>query len=106
MSKFLVSGEEFEKIINENNITVVDFSSPYCAPCKKVPPILEELESEFGEKVKFIEINVAEDNDLALEYDVFSVPTIIVFNSGKEEERISGVPNKKKLASILQNKIS
>ncbi len=106
MSKYLVSAEEFKSIIEEGNLTVVDFSSPYCAPCKKVPPIMEELEAEFGDKVKFIEINVAEENELALEYDVFSVPTIIIFNGGKEKERISGVPNRKKLASVLQNNIS
>jgi len=106
MSKYLIDGDEFEGYLKRNKVVLVDFSSPFCAPCKKVPPVFEEVEKEFGENVCFLEINVAEDNDLALNYDVFSVPTIIVFKEGVERERILGVPNKKKLSSILKNLFS
>ncbi len=106
MSKYLIKGDELKKYLEEEEVVLVDFSSPFCAPCKKVPPIFEELEGDFGERVSFLEINVAEDNDLALNYDVFSVPTIIVFKKGEEKERISGVPNRKKLSSVLNKLIS
>ncbi len=106
MSKFLIEGEKLDNYLENGTISVVDFSSPYCAPCRKVPPVMEELEKEFKNRVNFLEINVAVDNDIALEYNVFSVPTVIVFKGKEEKERISGVPNRKKLETLLHKLFS
>ncbi len=102
MSKYQITKDEFNKFLKEAELLVADFSSPYCAPCKKIPPVFEEVENIFDSKVKFIEINVAEENELALDYDVFSVPTIIIFKNGEEKDRSTGVINSKKLTKIIE----
>jgi thioredoxin 1 len=103
MSKYQIAKEEFNNLLKEEGVVIADFSSPYCAPCKKIPPVFEEVEQIIDSKAKFIEINVAEENELALEHDVFSVPTIIIFKNGEEKERHTGVINSKKLNSMINN---
>ncbi len=103
MSKYQIARDEFNNILKEEGLVVADFSSPYCSPCKKIPPVFEEVEQSFDSKAKFIEINVAEENELALEHDVFSVPTIIIFKNGEEKERHTGVINSKRLSAMINN---
>ena len=74
--------------ILETKNEAVDFYADWCGPCKMLSPILEEIASELGEKVKVGKLNVDESNDLAFEYEVMSIPTLILFENGKEISRI------------------
>ncbi len=96
-----VNKEEFKGIIQSKNTVLVDFYSDLCVPCRRMSPVLEELESELGDKVKAVKINVAFDGDLAAEYGVSAVPTFVLFKQGKETGRIIGAVPKDELAALI-----
>jgi len=91
-----------EKITS--GVVLVDFYASWCSPCRKIAPILDELENEFKNKVKFFKINVEEHAKLAGQFSILSVPTIIIFKDGKIVETIIGAISKDKFTEQL-NKV-
>jgi thioredoxin 1 len=77
---------------------LVDFSAPWCAPCKRLEPILEQLSREWEGKAAFVKVNVDDSPELAMKYHVMSVPTVIMFREGKETARLVGLQTREKLA--------
>jgi len=61
----------------------VDFWAEWCGPCRMVSPVVEELSNEYDGKVSFVKVNVDEANEIASKYNVFSIPTLAVFNKGE-----------------------
>lgn len=99
----LVNTQAFDELLNSSPTLVVDFSSPGCGPCKKVPPFLTEVLSEINDPaIAACEVNVAASMDLAQRYMVMGVPTIVVFKNGKETARFSSIPKKDKLIAALK----
>lgn len=97
-----ISSENFEKeVLNSEKPILVDFFADWCGPCKMMAPIVEELATELDGKVKVGKINVDENSDIAVEYNVMSIPTLIVFKNGKEEKRLVGVRDKEELLRLL-----
>lgn len=78
----LKNKDEFSQIINENDIIVVDFFATWCGPCKMLAPVIENVEKVLS-NVKFIKVDIDQFNDLASEYRIQSVPTLI-FIKNKE----------------------
>ena len=72
----------------------VDFWAEWCGPCRMVGPIVEELSGDFDGKVKFVKVNVDEANDLASKYNVFSIPTLMIFNKGEVVAQQVGAASK------------
>lgn len=91
----------FEAIINDSKPVIVDFHALWCGPCKVQSPILKELAAELGERVRVIKIDVDQNNALAGQYKIQSVPTLILFKNGKPVWRNSGVTSKGELVKIL-----
>lgn len=83
----LVSETNFEEAIAEGTV-VVDFYADWCGPCKSLASYLQTAESKFP--IKFIKINTDESEDLAAEYNIRSLPTLVVFKNGKESDRLVG----------------
>jgi thioredoxin len=97
-----INSENFEKeVLNSEKPVLVDFFADWCGPCKMMAPIVEELATELDGKVKVGKINVDENSDIAVEYNVMSIPTLIVFKNGKEEKRLVGVRDKEELLRLL-----
>ena len=95
-----LSSESFEKeVLNSNEPVLVDFYADWCGPCKMMAPIVEELAKDLQGKAKVGKINVDENQDLAMEYEVMSIPTLIIFKDGKELKRFVGVRSKSELLS-------
>ena len=95
-----LSSESFEKeVLNSNEPVLVDFYADWCGPCKMMAPIVEELAKDLQGKAKVGKINVDENQDLAMEYEVMSIPTLIIFKEGKEFKRFVGVRSKSELLS-------
>ena len=95
----------FETILNDSRPVIVDFHALWCGPCKVQSPILKELASELGEKVRVIKIDVDQNNALASQYQIQSVPTLIVFKNSKPIWRQSGVVTKAVLKDVLKQYI-
>lgn len=92
------------EVIESEEMILVDFWAEWCPPCKMLSPIIEELEEEV-EDVKFAKLNIEDAQNLASEYSVMSIPTLILFKDGKEVDRIKGArPKKQILEFINKNK--
>jgi len=92
---------KFESLINDSRPVIIDFHAVWCSPCKMQSPILKEVASEFGDKIKVIKIDVDQNNEIAGRYNIQSVPTLIIFKNGKLVWRQSGVVSKSQLKSVL-----
>ena len=88
------------EVIKSDKVTVVDFFADWCGPCRKLSPIIEEIEQELSDKVKFTKINTDENIPLAQNYQISGIPTLLVFKNGKLEERMVGLMPK---SSIITN---
>ncbi|MFB6082237.1 MAG: thioredoxin [Halanaeroarchaeum sp.] len=84
-----------------SDVTLMDFHADWCGPCKTQDPIIEELEEAYGESVAFEYVDVDEEPDVANEYQVRSIPTIIVKNDDGVVERFVGVTQKEPLEEAL-----
>jgi thioredoxin 1 len=91
----------FEALISDLRPVIVDFHALWCGPCKVQSPILKEIATELGDKVRVIKIDVDQNNALSAQYQIQSVPTLIVFKNGKPVWRQSGVVTKAVLLNIL-----
>jgi thioredoxin 1 len=92
----------FETIINDSRPVIVDFHALWCGPCKVQSPILKELAAELGDRIKVIKIDVDQNNAIASQYQIQSVPTLIVFKNGKPVWRQSGVVSKVDLLRVIK----
>lgn len=91
----------FETLINDTKPVIVDFHALWCGPCKVQSPILKELAAELGDRVKVIKIDVDQNSAISGQYQIQSVPTLIVFKNGKPVWRQSGVVSKGDLYKVL-----
>ncbi len=91
-------------VINSKVPVFVDFWAEWCGPCRMIGPIVEELATEYDGKIGFVKVNVDEANELASKYNVFSIPTLIVFNNGKIVDQQVGAASKESYKNMI-NKI-
>ena len=96
-----VTNKEFEDIISNDNITLIDFYADWCGPCKALSPIIDEVAQE-ATGVTVGKVNVDDERDLAMKYRVRSIPTMIIFKGGKEIERLVGVLPKEQILEKIK----
>ena len=100
MVKKIDSNNFNSEVISSNSITIVDFFPDWCGPCRKLSPILDELENELANKVKFTKINTDDNIEIAKESQVSGLPTLLIFKDGNVVERLVGLMPK---SSIITN---
>lgn len=89
-----VNDQDFEEVVLKTEIPIlVEFWAPWCPPCRAIAPIIEEMANEYSDRVRFAKLNVDENLQTTAKYNVLSIPTLIIFDNGKEIDRIiGGVP--------------
>ena len=93
------------EVINNSGVTVVDFFADWCGPCRKMGPILEEVETELNSKVKFAKINTDNNIEMAKKYQVSGLPTLMIFKGGEPVERLVGLMPKSSIITNIEKHI-
>ncbi len=97
-----IEGSRFQdEVVRSTQPVLVDFYADWCGPCKIIEPIISQLSKEYDGKVKFVKIDTDDNQELAIQFGIMSIPTVMFFSGGKVEDIIIGaVP-----ASVLKAKL-
>ena len=101
MSIQTIEGKDFDSIIASKEDVLVNFSAPWCGPCKSMAPTLEAFATEHAETLKVVKVDIDEDFDLAAQFNVRGVPTLILFHNGKPVNSVSGAQSKSQLEKLV-----
>lgn len=101
MATQITSNEFQEKVVNASTPVLVDFFATWCGPCKMMTPVLDEVSSEVAGKAAVYKVDVDKDPQLAQQFGIMSVPTMIVFKGGKPVNQFVGVQPKQALVNAL-----
>lgn len=99
-----VSDQTFNQEIS-SGVVLVDFWATWCGPCKMIAPVLEELDAEIGDKVKIAKLDVDNNPGTAAEYQVMSIPTLILFKDGQPIAKTAGYQPKEALVDFINSNI-
>ena len=102
--KTLKMSNSFDNIIKSEKPVLIDFSATWCGPCKMLAPILKQVKDSLGERVTIFKIDVDKNQELASKYQVRGVPTMILFQNGKQLWRQSGVLTKDEIIKTIVKK--
>ena len=91
-----------QEVINSSELTIVDFWAPWCGPCRKLGPVLDEVAKDFEGKLKVVKLNTDENLKTAKEYSVSGLPTLLIFKEGKAVERLVGLMPKTTIVSNIE----
>ena len=92
-----------EEITNTDKLVLVDFYANWCGPCKMLSPIISEIANEYSNSVKVCKVNVDENQDLAVKYNIMSIPTLIFLKNGAVLKNIVGFCSKSELDSTIKS---
>ncbi|MEM0577024.1 thioredoxin [Flavobacterium polysaccharolyticum] len=94
----------FQQLIQKDQPVLVDFFATWCGPCQMLTPILKQVKESLGERITIIKIDVDKNQAIAAQYQVRGVPTMLLFQNGKQLWRQSGVVSKDELVKIIVEK--
>lgn len=101
-----LTNENFEKeVISSKKTILVDFWASWCGPCQMISPIVEEISNELSERIEVGKLNVDEQPEIAIKYDVMSIPTLIMFKDGKVVNTIIGYHSKDEILDFINSRI-
>lgn len=95
----------FNEIIKGDKPVLIDFYADWCQPCKMMPPILKQVKSHFGDKIRILKVDVDRNQAIAQKWGIQSIPTIMIFKSGDMKLNQPGVMQANQLIEALQNNI-
>lgn len=99
-----VTSADFKSIVlGSDKPVLVDFWASWCGPCKKLSPVIDELADEMGDEAVFAKVNVDEQRELAMMFQIMSIPAVLVFKDGNKVEELIGVRPKSALRAALKS---
>lgn len=102
MQVITVTKKNFEdEVLKSEKTVLIDFYADWCGPCKILSPIVDEVAEE-NEKIKVVKINIDQEENLAVEYQILSIPTLVVIKNGKEVKRSVGVVDKEEILDLVK----
>ena len=90
-------------VLQSDQPVLVDFWAEWCAPCRKVAPVLDEIAGEMGDKVRIVKLNIDENPNTARDYGIMSIPTLTVFKGGQPVSSVLGVQPKGTIVKMIEN---
>lgn len=106
MSELSLTAENFKKEVLESDLPVlVDFWAEWCMPCQQIAPVIEELAKEYESKVKICKVNIEEAKDLTTEYEIMSIPNLVLFKDGKKVDQIAGSVSKETIKNKIEDQL-
>ena len=104
MSEINLTSKNFEEEVLKSEITVlVDFFAAWCGPCKMIAPLISEIAEKHEGKVKVGKVNVDEENELAMRYQILSIPTLVLFKEGKIVKTKVGLSSKSEIEDMINS---
>jgi thioredoxin 1 len=102
-----VTEDTFEdEVLNSEQPVLVDFWAEWCGPCRMVSPIVEELAEEYDGKAKFAKVDVDENADISMEYNIRSIPSLLFFKDGEVVDQVVGAVPKSQLKKKLDKQLN
>ena len=103
MVEINLTKENFQnEVLNSEKPVLVDFWATWCGPCRMLAPVLAEIAEEHQERIKVCKVNVDEQRDLAINYQISSIPTLILFKDGEIINTVVGFQSKSELEKMIQ----
>lgn len=104
MSEINLTNQNFEEEVLKSELPVlVDFFATWCGPCKMIAPVIEDIAEKYKGKVKVVKLNVDEENELAMKYQIMSIPTLVLFKEGKVVSTKVGLSSKSEIEDMINS---
>lgn len=100
-----INHNEFEQLITENKLVVADYTATWCGPCRVVAPLIDQLATEYSDRVTVVKIDIDENPDAAKKYGVRSIPAVLVFRDGELVENTFGSQPYETYSNILETQL-
>ena len=98
-----VSNTNISEILAGDKPVVIDFWAPWCGPCRMLSPIVEEVESEYGDRIVVAKCNVDDADEVAMQFRIRNIPTLMFFKGGEMVNRLVGAVPKQEITSIIDS---
>ena len=103
MIHYIENGQIINEVTKSEKLVIVDFFATWCVPCQMISEVLRDTEKEYEDVIEVFKVDIDENQETAIRYDVTSMPTLVFFKDGEEVERKIGYIEKEELVSIIED---